>query len=89
MLRYVIHIVNGEFIMITVRLSPEIKQRLEVFAKSKNKSKSAIIKEALILFMLKEENRKDSYELGKEYFGKFGSGDGSLSTSYKKKFKKK
>jgi len=75
--------------MITVRLSPEIKQRLEVLAKSKNKSKSAIIKEALILFMLKEESLKDSYELGKEYFGKYGSGDGNLSTNYKKKIKEK
>ncbi|MCL1833326.1 MAG: ribbon-helix-helix domain-containing protein [Leptospirales bacterium] len=75
--------------MITVRLPAEIKQRLELLAKSKNKSKSDIIKEALMLFMFKEESKKDSYELGKEYFGKYGSGDGTLSTSYKKKVKEK
>ena len=75
--------------MITVRLPSELKQRLEVLAKSKNKSKSAIIKEALILFMFKEESQKDSYELGKEYFGKHGSGDGSLSTTYKKKIRER
>jgi predicted DNA-binding protein len=75
--------------MITVRLPEEIKQRLEVLAKSKNKSKSEIVKEALVLFMFKEESQKDSYELGKEYFGKHGSGDGSLSTSYKKKIKER
>jgi len=73
--------------MITVRLPSEIQQKLEVLAKSKNKSKSEIIREALVLFMFKEETEKDSYELGKEYFGKYGSGDGSLSTSYKKKIK--
>ena len=73
--------------MITVRLPSEIQQKLEVLAKSKNKSKSEIIREALVLFMFKEEPEKDSYELGKEYFGKYGSGDGSLSTSYKKKIK--
>jgi len=73
--------------MITVRLPSEIQQKLEVLAKSKNKSKSEIIREALVLFMFKEEFEKDSYELGKEYFGKYGSGDGSLSTSYKKKIK--
>ncbi|MCL2154325.1 MAG: ribbon-helix-helix domain-containing protein [Leptospirales bacterium] len=75
--------------MITVRLPSEIKQRLEVLAKSRNKSKSEIIREALVLFMFKEESHKDSYELGKEYFGKYGSGDGSLSTNYKKKVKER
>ncbi len=36
-----------------------------------------------------EETEKDSYELGEEYFGKYGSGDGSLSTTYKNKLKEK
>ena len=75
--------------MITERLPAEIKQRLEVFAKLKNKSKSEIVKEALILFMLKEESQKDSYELRKEYFGKYGSRDGTISKTYKKKIKER
>ena len=75
--------------MITVRLPLEIKQRLEVLAESENKSKSDIIREALALFMFKEESQKDSYELGKEYFGKYGSGDGKLSANYKKRIKEK
>ena len=75
--------------MITVRLPSEINQRLEVLAKSRNKSKSEIIREALVLFMFKEEAHKNSYELGREYFGKYGSGDGSLSTNYKKKVKER
>jgi hypothetical protein len=37
----------------------------------------------------KEESEKDSYELGEEYFGRYGSGDGSLSVSYKDKIKGK
>ena len=66
--------------MTTVRLPLEIEQRLEILAREKHKSKTELIKEAL---------EKDSYELGEEYFGRYGSGDGSLSVSYKEKIKDK
>jgi len=69
-----------EAIMTTVRLPLEIEQRLEILAREKHKSKTELIKEAL---------EKDSYELGEEYFGRYGSGDGSLSVSYKEKIKDK
>jgi hypothetical protein len=45
------------------------------------------INEALETFFLdkdnEEENTTDSYEIGKPYFGNYGSGNGSLSTDYK------
>ncbi len=75
--------------MTTVRLPLELEQRLEILSKQKHKSKTEIIKEALENLFYKEEAEKDSYELGKELFGKYGSGDGSLSTSYKEKIKDK
>jgi len=75
--------------MTTVRLPLEIDQRLEILSKQKHKSKTEIIKEALEYLFYKEEAEKDSYELGEELFGKYGSGDGSLSTSYKEKIKDK
>jgi len=75
--------------MTTVRLPSEIEQRLESLSRKKHKSKTELIKEALETMFHKEESEKDSYELGEEYFGRYGSGDGSLSVSYKDKIKGK
>jgi predicted DNA-binding protein len=75
--------------MTTVRLPIEIEQRLEILAREKHKSKTDLIREALEKFFYQEDSLKDSYELGVEYFGKFGSGDGSLSVTYKAKIKDK
>lgn len=75
--------------MTTVRLPAEIEHKLEIYARKKHISKTALIKEALEQFFTQNENDKDSYELGKNYFGKYGSGDGSLSTTYKKRIKRK
>ncbi len=73
--------------MTTVRLPFELEQRLEILAREKNKSKTDIIREALERFFHQEDAGKDSYELGEEYFGKYGSGDGSLSVTYKARIK--
>ncbi len=75
--------------MTTVRLPLEIEQRLEMLSREKHKSKTELIKNALENLFHQEESEKDSYELGKELFGKYGSGDGTLSVSYKKKMKVK
>ncbi len=75
--------------MTTVRLPLEIEQRLEILARKKHKTKTELIKEALEKYFYQEESEKDSYELGEEYFGRYGSGDGSLSVSYKEKIKDK
>ena len=75
--------------MTTIRLPLEIEQKLASLSEIQNKSKTEIIKDALEEFFYQQSNEKDSYELGREYFGKFGSGDGSLSTTYKAKLKEK
>ena len=75
--------------MTTVRLPLEIEQRLEILSRQKHKSKTEIIKEALERLFYQEESEKDSYELGKELFGRYGSGDGSLSVTYKERIKGK
>jgi Predicted DNA-binding protein with an HTH domain len=69
--------------MTTVRLPLEIEQKLEILSHNTHKSKTDIIKEALENLFLTSENEKDSYELGIEYFGKYGSGEGNLSKEYK------
>jgi Arc/MetJ-type ribon-helix-helix transcriptional regulator len=70
--------------MTTVRLPVEFEQKLEAVSRMRHRSKSDLIKEALGNFLFREEGRKDSYETGKEYFGKYGSGDGKLSVNRKK-----
>ncbi len=75
--------------MTTVRLPIEIENKLAILAQKKHKSKTELIKEALELYFYNCESEQDSYNLGKNYFGKFGSKDGSLSTTYKSKLKEK
>lgn len=75
--------------MTTVRLPAEIEQKLRSLAESSRKSKSDLIKEALELFFAAEQTGKDSYELGKNLFGKYGSGRRNLSRDYKKLLKDK
>jgi len=44
---------------------------------------------AMIIPFAEEEANMSSYEIGKNYFGKYGSGNGSLSQNYKKILKRK
>jgi len=78
--------------MISVRLDNQLKKLLEQTAQDKSISKSQIIKESLIHYfnMLKQEQKqKTPYELGSDLFGKYSSGKGDLSTTYKQKLKDK
>ncbi|MCX8110797.1 MAG: ribbon-helix-helix domain-containing protein [Syntrophorhabdaceae bacterium] len=78
-----------EVVMITVRLPKEMEKKLETIARNKNKTKTDVIKEALERLISHEESEKDSYELGKDFFGRYGSGDGLLSITYREKIKGK
>jgi predicted DNA-binding protein len=75
--------------MTTVRLPMEMEQKLEILARKKHKSKTDLIREALENLFFQEESENDSYELGEEYFGKYGSGNGTLSSTYKARIKEK
>jgi Arc/MetJ-type ribon-helix-helix transcriptional regulator len=75
--------------MTTVRLPADLEQRLEIISRQQHKSKTEIIREALEQLLGREEKEKDSYELGIGLFGYCGSGDGSLSVTYKQKIKEK
>ena len=75
--------------MTSVRLPTDLERKLEMVARKKRTSKTNVIREALENLFTQEETEQDSYELGEEYFGKYGSGDGSLSTTYKNKLKEK
>jgi len=75
--------------MTTVRLPPEVEQKLRSLSALKGKTKSELIKEALEKLFASEETSSDSFELGKEYFGKHGSGQTTRSTEYKRILKDK
>lgn len=78
--------------MLSVRLEDAIENQLTFVAQQKRLSKSKIIKEALLNYfeMLKRESKQTTaYELGSELFGKYESGKGDLSTTYKQKLSDK
>jgi hypothetical protein len=79
--------------MTKFQLSSEMEQKLKSASRMWHTSPSALINEALESFFLdkdsKEENINDSYKIDKPYFGNYGSGNGSLSTDYKKLLKGK
>jgi len=73
----------------TARLPTEINNKLHILARVKGKTKSDIIKESIEMYYAQEENEIDSYTLGEPYFGKYASGEGDLSTTYKERVKEK
>ena len=73
----------------TARLSAETRNRLLVLSRIKGKTKSDIIKESIDMYYEREESGIDSYTLGLPYFGKYGSGVGDLSTTYKERLREK
>ena len=75
--------------MTTARLPRETRNKLLILSKVKGKTKSDIIKESLDMYYEREESEIDSYTLGLPYFGKFGSGESDLSTTYKERIKEK
>jgi predicted DNA-binding protein len=75
--------------MTTVRLPADLEKKLDTSSKAEKRSKSELIKEALERYFDRDEPEKGSYELGKEYFGAYGSGEGTLSASYKARIKEK
>ena len=70
----------------TVRLPMETRHKLETLARVNRMTMSEAIIEAIEFHYDKEEKELDSYTLGLPYFGKYGSGIGDLSTTYKQRF---
>lgn len=75
--------------MISVRLSKELEEKIELISKQENVTKSDIIKEALNEYITDHQKKRSPYDLGNELFGQYGSGKGDLSKSYKKKVREK
>jgi hypothetical protein len=75
--------------MTTARLSYEMEERLDAASQAKRMTKSAMVQEALAQYLAQDETKQSSYELGLPYFGKYGSGGGDLSVTYKNRLREK
>ncbi len=75
--------------MLSIRLSKELEDKIKLLAKQENLTKSDIVKEALENYIEEKEKKARPYDLGRELFGKYGSGEGDLSTRYKKEMGRK
>jgi hypothetical protein len=75
--------------MTTARLPDDLEQLLTAASNMQHKPKTYFVKEALAQYFYKEENEQTSWEVGEPYFGQYGSGDGTLSVTYKDQIKEK
>ena len=77
--------------MLSVRISDDLEKKLNNLSKKNGISKSYIVKEALQSYFveIEESERKSAYDLGKDLFGRNGSKEGNLSTTYKTRIKEK
>jgi len=69
--------------MISLRLNTDLENKLNQIAKSEKLPKSEIIKRALVSYFKDFQKIHSAYDLGKDLFGKYGSGKGDLSAKYK------
>jgi len=86
---YYILYYNVYTIMASVRLPEHIEKKLSALSTRKNKSRSVIIREALVEYIAREESATQPYETGKTFFGKRASGDTDRSVTYKSRIKEK
>jgi predicted DNA-binding protein len=73
----------------TARLPLDTRNKLIILSRTKNKTKSDIIKESLDMYYEYAENEIDSFTLGEPYFGKYGSGENNRATGYRERIKEK
>ena len=75
--------------MLTVRLTPEMEAAIDRLAYIHKKTKSEVVKEALMEYIQARGESGSAYELGKDLFGIAGSEDGNRSSTYRKRLKEK
>ncbi|MDW7740621.1 MAG: ribbon-helix-helix protein, CopG family [Bacillota bacterium] len=75
--------------MFSIRLPRDLEIKINNLSKQKKLNKSEIVREAIQEYIAKAENEESPFDLGKELFGRYSSGDGNLSETYKHKIKEK
>jgi len=69
---------------ITLRIGKDLENIIENESRLKGITKSELIRNCIIQYSGDATNRKSPYELGKNYFDKYGSGKSDLSKNRKK-----
>jgi hypothetical protein len=75
--------------MTSIRLPSDIEKKLNQVSRAERITKSELIKIALKRYFDYYFNKTTPFELGRDLFGKYGSGNGGLSKNYKKILKEK
>ena len=75
--------------MFSVRLDDELDKKIRALSKKTKATKSELVREALTEYLETREAEDKPFDLGQDLFGRFGSGKGNLSTTYKKRIKEK
>jgi len=75
--------------MFSVRLDDELDKKIRALSKKTKATKSEIVREALTEYLEAREAKDKPFDLGQDLFGRFGSGKGDLSTTYKKRIREK
>jgi len=75
--------------MLTVRLSEELEKRLGQVAAAERRTKTDVIREALEEYLKSRRTRETPFALGEDLFGRYGSGQGTLSREYKSLLREK
>ncbi len=69
--------------MLSMRLTEDIKYKIDEISRNESLSKTDVVKEAIELYFNKYNETINPYAMGKDLFGKYGSGKGNLSKDYK------
>jgi predicted DNA-binding protein len=75
--------------MLSVRLPGELEKKVKQIATAEGRTKTEIIRTALEAYVEAKDRAGSAYDLGKNLFGRHGSGRGDLSTGYKSKVKER
>jgi hypothetical protein len=75
--------------MLSVRLPGELERKVKQLATAEGRTKTEIIRTALEVYVKSMDQAASPYEIGKSLFGRYGSGRGDLSISYKNKVKER
>ncbi len=75
--------------MLSLRLSKELEEKVEALSKRVKMSKSDVVREAIEQYIASQEAALNPSLIGEDLWGNYGSGEGNLSVTYKKKLKEK
>jgi Arc/MetJ-type ribon-helix-helix transcriptional regulator len=75
--------------MRSIRLPDDIERRLQDLSERENRSKSDLIKEAIVTYLADRDVQVTPFEAGLHLFGRYGSGGNDPETSTKERIKEK